>query len=51
MNHEDIVKLSKEYTLASWLPQKNWVPMSMGKAEGVYFFDGSGKRYLDWSSQ
>ncbi|MHA2103234.1 MAG: aminotransferase class III-fold pyridoxal phosphate-dependent enzyme [Candidatus Hodarchaeales archaeon] len=51
MNHEDIVKISKEYTLASWLPQKNWVPMSMAKAEGVYFWDFDDKKYLDWSSQ
>lgn len=49
--HNDIVRKSKEYTLASWQAQSNWEPISMVSANGVYFWDGDGKRYLDWSSQ
>ncbi len=51
MNHTDIVSLNKTYTLTSWVAQKQWNPISMVRGEGVYFWDGDGKRYLDWSSQ
>ena len=47
----DIVQKNKEYTLASWTAQKDWNPISMVEADGVYFWDAAGKRYLDWSSQ
>ena len=48
-NHINIVRKSKEFTLASWQAQSNWEPISMASADGVYFWDGDGKRYLDWS--
>jgi taurine--2-oxoglutarate transaminase len=51
MSHADLVKKNKKYTLASWTSQGTWNPLSMTKAEGVYFWDAEGKRYLDWSSQ
>lgn len=54
MNHTEIAEKSKKFTLASWQPQSKWIPssmISMASAEGVYFWDGDGKRYLDWSSQ
>ncbi|MFQ5921596.1 MAG: aminotransferase class III-fold pyridoxal phosphate-dependent enzyme [Anaerolineales bacterium] len=51
MNHEEVVRRNKAYSLASWIPQKQWNPLSMSKAEGVYFWDLDGRRYLDWSSQ
>ena len=51
MNQEDLVKKNKQYNLASWTAQKQWSPISMVRAEGVYFWDADGKRYLDWSSQ
>ncbi len=51
MNHDEIVQRNKAYTLASWTAQQAWNPISMSRAEGVYFWDGDGKRYLDWSSQ
>ncbi|HEX9658664.1 MAG TPA: aminotransferase class III-fold pyridoxal phosphate-dependent enzyme [Rhodothermales bacterium] len=51
MSHEDLVQQNKAYTLASWTAQEAWNPISMARAEGVYFWDGDGKRYIDWSSQ
>jgi taurine--2-oxoglutarate transaminase len=51
MSHEEVVKRNKAYSLASWIPQEQWNPLSMTKAEGVYFWDADGRRYLDWSSQ
>ena len=51
MDHEEVVKRNKAYSLADWIPQEQWNPLSMSKAEGVYFWDADGKRYLDWSSQ
>ncbi len=51
LTHAEIVQLNKQYTLASWTAQNAWNPISMARAEGVYFWDGDGKQYLDWSSQ
>jgi taurine--2-oxoglutarate transaminase len=51
LTHAEMVQLNKQYTLSSWTAQKAWNPISMARAEGVYFWDGDGKRYLDWSSQ
>ena len=47
----EIVKNNKDYTLASWTAQSAWNPITMDHAEGVYFWDTEGKRYIDWSSQ
>jgi len=49
--HNEIVERNKASNLASWTAQKDWNPMSMVRAEGIYFWDGDGKRYIDWSSQ
>jgi len=51
LSHAEVVARNKAYTLASWTVQSAWNPISMSKAEGVYFWDADGKRYLDWSSQ
>jgi taurine--2-oxoglutarate transaminase len=51
MDHEELIKRTKAHTFASWIPQNQWNPLSMSKAEGVYFWDQNGNRYLDWSSQ
>lgn len=46
-----IVERNKQFTLTSWTAQDAWNPISMVRAEGVYFWDEQNKRYLDWSSQ
>jgi len=48
---QEIVDLSKEYTFFSWSVQGQVNPIPVEKAEGVYFWDAEGKRYLDFSSQ
>ena len=50
MNHAELAEKSKRYTLASWAAQGVWSPLTMARAEGVYFWNADGKRYIDWSS-
>ena len=50
MNHAELADRSKRTTLASWVAQGQWSPLTMSRAEGVYFWDADDKRYLDWSS-
>ncbi|RMF76545.1 MAG: aminotransferase class III-fold pyridoxal phosphate-dependent enzyme [Chloroflexi bacterium] len=47
----DVVQQNKDYTLASWAAQSSWNPITMARAEGVYFWDHADKRFIDWSSQ
>jgi len=48
---QEIVNLNKEFTFFSWSVQSTANPIPMDKAEGVYFWDKDGKRYIDFSSQ
>jgi len=48
---EEIVELSARYTYGTWRFQKNWKPMHLADAEGCWFTDGNGKKYLDFSAQ
>ena len=47
----DSVSLIKRHTFGTWRAQKGWVPRIITDAEGCYFTDVSGKRFLDFSSQ
>jgi taurine--2-oxoglutarate transaminase len=51
VNTAEIIQSNKEHTLASWMAQNTWNPIVMDHAEGIYFWDTDGKRYIDWSSQ
>jgi taurine--2-oxoglutarate transaminase len=51
MNSEDMVRMNREYTLFSWSIQSATAPIPITRAEGIYFWDADGKRYLDFSSQ
>lgn len=51
MNGEEIKSTLKKYNLQSWSKQKNINPISVEKAEGIYFWDYDGNRYSDMSSQ
>jgi taurine---2-oxoglutarate transaminase len=51
LSTQEIVKLNKEYTLFSWSVQSATNPIPISRAEGVYFWDTDGKRYIDFSSQ
>jgi len=49
--HAELVDKNKAFTLASWTAQDSWNPISMDRAEGVYFWDADGNRFIDWASQ
>ena len=51
LSAEEIVELSREYTFFSWSIQGETHPIPVARAEGVYFWDARGKRYLDFASQ
>ncbi len=51
MTAEEMVELSKQYTFWSWAAQDSVNPIPMARAEGIYFWDASGKRYVDMNSQ
>lgn len=51
LSSEEIIDLTAKYTYGTWRAQKNWRPMHLADAEGSWFWDGSGKKYLDLSAQ
>ncbi len=51
MSAAEIVEKSKLYTLYDWQAQSKASPIAVDRAEGVYFWDVDGKRYLDFNSQ
>lgn len=51
MTSQEISELTARYTYGTWRFQKGWKPLHVADAEGCYFIDGSGKRYLDFSAQ
>ena len=51
LSSSEIVALNREYTFFSWSVQNATYPIPMVKAEGIYFWDADGKRYIDFSSQ
>ena len=48
---EEVVAATKQLNYGTWRFQRNWNPMHIVDAEGCYFIDAAGKRYLDFSSQ
>ncbi|MEO8252249.1 MAG: aminotransferase class III-fold pyridoxal phosphate-dependent enzyme [Chloroflexota bacterium] len=48
---DEILHLNREYTFFSWSAQSKINPIVIDHAEGVYFWDPDGKRYLDFNSQ
>lgn len=47
----EVVRLTKELNYGTWQVQQNWNPLHVVDAEGCYFTDASGKRYLDFAAQ
>ncbi|HEY9077439.1 MAG TPA: aminotransferase class III-fold pyridoxal phosphate-dependent enzyme [Anaerolineaceae bacterium] len=47
---EDILPLSLDHNFWTWSAQAQVNPIPVTRAEGVYFWDTSGKRYLDLNS-
>ena len=48
---DEVVALSKRYTLYEWSAQSHVDPIPVDHAQGVYFYTPDGKRYLDFNSQ
>ncbi|HRI66793.1 MAG TPA: aminotransferase class III-fold pyridoxal phosphate-dependent enzyme [Polyangium sp.] len=48
---DDISEFTARHTYGTWRAQRGWKPLHVTRAEGCYFWDASGKRYLDFSSQ
>ena len=48
---DEILRLNREYTFFSWSAQAKISPIVIDRAEGVYFWDPDGKRYIDFNSQ
>jgi taurine---2-oxoglutarate transaminase len=51
MTAEEMVTLSKQYSLYEWSAQSAVDPIPVERAEGVYFYSPDGTRYLDFNSQ
>jgi taurine--2-oxoglutarate transaminase len=51
LSGQEIVELSKRYTLFDWTAQGVVNPIPVATAKGCYFFTPEGKRYLDFNSQ
>ena len=48
---ESVSEITARYTYGTWRAQRGWKPINVTRAEGCYFWDDAGKRYLDFSSQ
>jgi taurine--2-oxoglutarate transaminase len=51
LSSAEISALNKRLNYGTWKVQNLWSPLHVADAEGCYFIDGSGKRYLDFSAQ
>jgi len=51
LTSEEIIALTRQHNYGTWRKQKTWKPMHVVDAEGCYFIDAAGRRYLDFSSQ
>lgn len=48
---DDVIEDDRRYVLHSWSTQSAIKPLPIAGAEGRYFWDYNGKRYLDFASQ
>jgi taurine---2-oxoglutarate transaminase len=48
---DEILRLNREHTFFSWSAQAKVRPIVIDRAEGIYFWDPDGKRYIDFNSQ
>jgi taurine--2-oxoglutarate transaminase len=50
-NAEHASSLTRETNYGTWRFQKGWKPLHLVDADGCWFTDAAGKRYLDFSAQ
>jgi len=51
LTSQEVIALTKEHNYGTWRKQRGWNPTHLVSADGCYFTDGNGKRFLDFSSQ
>jgi taurine---2-oxoglutarate transaminase len=51
LTSQEIIQMNREYTFFSWSVQGQVNPIPVERADGIYFWDVDGKRYIDFSSQ
>ena len=51
MSDENVANIVATNTYATWSKQRGWKPLNISKAQGNYFWDSEGKKYLDFSGQ
>ena len=51
LSSQDVVRWTRELNYGTWRFQKTWNPLHVVDAEGCFFIDVNGRRYLDFSSQ
>jgi taurine--2-oxoglutarate transaminase len=51
LSSQEVSDITAKHTYGTWRFQKGWKPLHIVDAEGCYFVDANGKRYLDFSSQ
>ncbi|WP_243671366.1 aminotransferase class III-fold pyridoxal phosphate-dependent enzyme [Vulcanisaeta sp. JCM 16161] len=51
MSGEDVSRVVREHLFGTWRRQRGWEPLNVVRADGVYFYDSQGRKYLDFSSQ
>ena len=49
LTSEEIAAITRQTNYGTWRFQKTWKPLHIADAEGCWFTDGAGKRYLDFS--
>jgi taurine--2-oxoglutarate transaminase len=47
----NVSEITAKHTYGTWRFQRGWKPLHVTKAEGVWFWDEAGKKYLDLASQ
>ena len=51
LTSEQISTITRQTNYGTWRFQKGWKPLHVADAEGCWFIDGAGRRFLDFSSQ
>src|SRR5581483_11173607 len=51
MAFDDVSATTARFDYGTWRLQKGWKPLHVVDAEGCFFIDAAGKRYLDFSAQ
>ena len=51
LTSEEVSRWTAKLNYGTWRFQKGWSPLHIVDAEGCFFIDGNGKRYLDFNAQ